>query len=74
MSESSELVQRSAEWVRFDEIKRVDERGEHWIARELMPVLGYLEWRKFERAIERSMDSARTIAIEDGRDPERFVE
>ena len=32
----------------FDDIKHIDEDGnEYWFARELMPVLGYYEWRKF---------------------------
>lgn len=39
----------------FDSIKRVDERGEFWSARELQPLLGYVEWRKFEDSIERAV-------------------
>ena len=36
----------------FDDIKHIDEYGtEFWYARELMPLLGYKEWRKFEGAI-----------------------
>ncbi len=39
----------------FENIKRIDENGvEYWEARELMPVLGYEEWRKFEGVIERA--------------------
>lgn len=38
----------------FDAIKRVDERGEHWFARELMPLLGYgADWRNFADVIEK---------------------
>lgn len=39
----------------FESIKKVDERGyEYWEARELMPLLGYVEWRKFQLAIQRA--------------------
>lgn len=39
----------------FDAIKRVDEHGEHWSARDLQPMLGYVEWRKFEDSVERAI-------------------
>lgn len=38
----------------FDEIKHVDERGEYWSARDLQPLLGYEQWRRFEDAVERA--------------------
>ena len=39
----------------FDSIKRVDREGcEYWLARELMKLLGYVKWQRFEDAIERS--------------------
>lgn len=38
----------------FDAIQRVDGQGEHWMARDLMPLLGYEQWRRFEDAIERA--------------------
>ena len=28
----------------FDEIRRTDDRGEYWLARELQPLLGYDQW------------------------------
>jgi hypothetical protein len=38
----------------FDSIRRFDEQGnEFWMARELMKLLGYKEWRKFHGVIER---------------------
>ncbi|WP_345260372.1 phage antirepressor KilAC domain-containing protein [Streptomyces hundungensis] len=44
----------------FDAIKQTDEGGnEHWSARELMPILGYVDWGKFEKAIDRA-----SVAIE----------
>jgi hypothetical protein len=39
----------------FDSIKRVDREGcEYWLARELMKLLGYVKWQRFEDAIEKS--------------------
>lgn len=37
----------------FEAIKHIDEFGnEYWEARELMKVLNYKEWRKFENVIK----------------------
>jgi len=39
----------------FDSIKRFDNLGnEYWSARELMPLLGYSKWQRFEDAIARA--------------------
>jgi hypothetical protein len=39
----------------FDSIRHLDENGkEFWYARELMPILGYKQWRQFEDAIDRA--------------------
>ncbi len=39
----------------FESIKKVDENGfEYWEARELMPLLGYAKWQKFQEAILRA--------------------
>jgi hypothetical protein len=39
----------------FDSIRHTDENGqEYWLARELMPILGYKQWRQFEDAIDRA--------------------
>lgn len=38
----------------FDTIRREDERGEYWSARDLMPLLGYTKWERFEDAIDRA--------------------
>ncbi|OHA46899.1 MAG: DNA damage-inducible protein D [Candidatus Terrybacteria bacterium RIFCSPLOWO2_01_FULL_44_24] len=36
----------------FESIKKIDESGiEYWTARELMPLLGYTEWRNFEEVV-----------------------
>lgn len=39
----------------FEDIKKIDEEGvEYWMARELMSLLGYSEWRNFEEVINRA--------------------
>lgn len=50
----------------FDEtIHIVDDTDvEYWLARELMPLLGYERWENFEKAIRRSMESCATSGIE----------
>lgn len=43
----------------FDAIKQTDENGnEYWSARDLMDAMNYTEWRKFDGAIRRAMNSA----------------
>ena len=43
----------------FDSIKRVGEDGaEFWSARDLMPLMGYGAWQKFETPLKRAMKSA----------------
>jgi DNA-damage-inducible protein D len=37
----------------FDAIRRTDEAGEYWSARDLMPLLGYDRWENFTEAVER---------------------
>jgi len=41
----------------FDEILREDSTGEYWMARDLMPLLGYVRWERFEDSIERARGS-----------------
>ncbi|MDN4521404.1 phage antirepressor KilAC domain-containing protein [Mycolicibacterium austroafricanum] len=49
----------------FDSIRRVTEQGrEFWSARELQPLLGYTEWRKFCDAITRAKASGRNAGHE----------
>ena len=41
----------------FEDIKHVDEKGrEYWLARELMEVLDYKEWRKFNKVVEKAIE------------------
>ncbi|MGA4989895.1 phage antirepressor KilAC domain-containing protein [Nonomuraea bangladeshensis] len=43
----------------FEAIKHFDERGEHWLARELQTVMAYTNWREFADAIDRARAAAR---------------
>ncbi len=44
----------------FEELKKVNEHGvEYWSARDLQIVFGYLEWRKFENAIKKAIESCK---------------
>ena len=47
----------------FESIKHVDEYGnEYWFARELMKVLEYKEWRKFEGVIKKAKKACENSA------------
>lgn len=59
MTNSSDLGNAITTFVEqtspFDKIKQVDELGnEYWLGRELQPLLGYSQWRRFEETIERA--------------------
>ncbi len=42
----------------FENIKHIDEGGnEYWEARELIEVLEYKEWRKFNKVIQKAMEA-----------------
>lgn len=45
----------------FDAIKRVDERGEYWSARELMTLMAYTNWRQFNESVERAKAAASAV-------------
>jgi len=48
------------EYQGFEQIKRIDENGnEYWFARELAPILEYVEWRNFSKVIDRAMLACR---------------
>ena len=50
----------------FEGAKHINHHGaEYWSARELQPLLGYSQWRRFEQAIERAKISCATS----GNDP-----
>ena len=45
----------------FEALKQSNEHGpEYWSARDLQPLLGYTQWRRFEQAVERAMTSCET--------------
>ncbi len=40
----------------FDAIRQTDAQGEYWTARNLMPLLEYSTWQKFEEVIDRAKE------------------
>lgn len=43
---------------KFEDLKQINEHGkECWSARDLQPLLGYSQWRRFENAIKKAMKS-----------------
>lgn len=50
----------------FSEIRQVNDQGEFWSARDLMPLLGYSKWQMFEGVISRSIAACKNS----GSDPE----
>ncbi|MBS0626112.1 MAG: DNA damage-inducible protein D [Verrucomicrobia bacterium] len=50
----------------FESLKKLNSHGvEYWSARDLQPCLGYTEWRKFENAIKKAIESC----TQSGNDP-----
>jgi DNA-damage-inducible protein D len=48
------------EYQEFEQIKRIGEQGnEFWYARELAPVLEYVQWRNFSKVLDRAMLACR---------------
>ena len=44
----------------FEGLKKINEYGaEYWSAREIQPLLGYTQWRRFEDAIKRAITSCK---------------
>src|SRR3990170_6266047 len=42
----------------FEELRQTNQHGaEYWSARDLQPLLGYGQWRRFEDAVKRAMTS-----------------
>lgn len=53
--------------VSFEDLKKLNEHGaEYWSARELQPLLGYSQWRRFEDAIKRAITSCKQSGNEPG--------
>ena len=57
----------------IDAIRHISASGEFWSARELMPLLEYSSWQRFEEAIQRAMaDCAKAGRdVADGPNPRR---
>ena len=59
MDDQSELVLKGESL--FDSIRHINEYGqEYWTARELIPVLGYNEYRFFKKVIQKAIDACKT--------------
>jgi hypothetical protein len=44
----------------FESLKKANEHGaEYWSARDLQPLLGYSQWRRFEQTIDRAISSCK---------------
>ncbi len=51
----------------FEDLKQVNQHGiEYWSARSLQPCLGYSQWRRFENAIQKAIESCK----QSGNDPD----
>lgn len=60
-------VRRRPESRGFEELKLVNQHGaEYWSARELQPLLGYSQWRSFEKAVAKAITSCQ----QSGNEPE----
>src|SRR3990172_1168393 len=51
----------------FEDLRQINNHGaEYWSARDLQPLLGYSQWRRFENAIKRAIESCK----QSGNDPQ----
>ena len=49
----------------FESIKHIDEEwGEYWLARELMVVLNYTQWRRFNKTINKAITACENSDID----------
>lgn len=53
------MQQLSSEHSPFESIKRVDDRGEWWSARDLAKILGYSEYRNFKPVLVKGMEACK---------------
>jgi DNA-damage-inducible protein D len=61
------MNQLTADLASFESLKRTNEHAaEYWSARDLAPLLGYSQWRRFEDAIRRAMTSCAESGNETG--------
>jgi hypothetical protein len=65
-SQDLSTVASAAITINFEDLKKTNtHNAEYWSARDLQPLLGYSQWRRFEQAIERAQISCR----QSGNDP-----
>lgn len=58
------MITKIIESSQFDSIRHFDESGnEYWTGRELMPLLGYSSWRRFDDAISRAKISMEVTGL-----------
>jgi len=44
----------------FEDLNKINKDGaEYWSAREIQPLLGYMQWKRFEDAIKRALTSCK---------------
>ena len=61
--ENTQLVPHN---LSFESLKKLNEHGaEYWSARDLQPCLGYSQWRYFENALKKAIESCK----QSGNDP-----
>ena len=49
----------------FEDLKKVNKYGaEYWSAREIQPLLGYAQWRRFADAVKRAITSCKNSGNE----------
>jgi DNA-damage-inducible protein D len=49
----------------FEDLKKINEYGaEYWSAREIQPLLGYAQWRRFDDAVKRAITSCESSGNE----------
>lgn len=61
--EASDTVRRMTNAIEtpspFEALRRVDDRGEFWLAREMVEPLGYERWARFEPVMDRAISACR---------------
>lgn len=58
----------------FDAIRREHDGHEYWSGRDLMPLLGYEKWERFEESVERARASAANAGHDADREASRLRE
>ena len=59
MDQSNDSLSTSTN-LSFESLKKLNQHGvEYWSARDLQPFLGYSQWRRFENAIKKAMESCK---------------